>query len=99
MGRVFDERDLIPQARDHSMGVVRQLRPVVVNPRHPSLFDQDEAAADRAVLLTGAEAKLIAAVLRHARGHVPSPKALDEAIDLLSLASVVRPGQAERGSR
>jgi len=56
--------------------------------RHPSIapFDQEDpdlAAADRCVLLTKLEAQLIASLLNSARGHLPSPKAVDEAISLL----------------
>jgi hypothetical protein len=63
-----------------------------VNPRHPSLyeapvmFDQDDPdvfAADRCVLLTKIEAAHIATLLVAARGHLPSPGACDQAIELL----------------
>ena len=61
------------------------------SPRHPSMldrdvemFDQDTAAADRCVLLTMVEAQAIAGLLRSARSHLPSPKACDEAIALLT---------------
>lgn len=77
--------------RDHHVGNVIALRRPEVNPRHPSVtspgvFDQDDpdvAAADRCVLLTKLEAQLIASLLKCARGHLPSPKAADEAITLL----------------
>lgn len=64
-----------------------------INPRHPSLynppamFDQDDpevSAADRCVMLTTIEAQLIASMLNAVRGHVPSPKAVDQAIELLT---------------
>ena len=53
--------------------------------RHPSMqpFDQDDAAASECVVLTKLEAKLIVGVLRHARGHCPSPAALNDAITIL----------------
>lgn len=87
--------------REHHLSNVvpirRRARPVG---RHPSLsgrgrvemFDQDApSVADAAgcVLLTPVEAQLIASVLEHARGHVPSPRACDEAHSLL--ARGVRP--------
>ena len=85
MGRVW-----IDEPRSN----VIALRPRV-NPRQPSVrgaevFDQtdpDLAAASECVLLTKIEAQAIAGVLRHARGHCPSPKAVDEAIALLTMAS------------
>lgn len=93
MGRVFELPDPIRPRREHSLGEVRALRPVEVNPAHPSLyrspvemFDQDDpdlAAADQCVLLTWIEAQLIATLLNTARPHLPSPKACDEAISLL----------------
>jgi hypothetical protein len=74
---------------------VVELRPRL-NPRHPSMqpvqtvmFDQKDPevhAADRCVVLTEIEAQSIAGVLRHARGHCPSPKVVDEAIALLTMA-------------
>jgi len=54
--------------------------------RHPStqFFDQEaDNAADQCVLLTKIEAQLIASLLRAAKGHLPSPRACEEAIDLL----------------
>ena len=93
MGRVFELHDPLRPRREHSLGEVRALRPPIVNPAHPSLyrspvemFDQDDPevnAAHRCVLLTQAEAVRIAELLRCARGHLPSPKACDEAISLL----------------
>lgn len=91
MGRVFEVPD-----RHHLGNVVPLRKPVAVNPRHPSLyeppplFDQDDPdlyAADRCVLLTAVEAQAMKQVLRHARGHCPSPAALDQAIALLDLAA------------
>lgn len=89
--------DPLDPRREHHVGNVVPLRkPVAVNPRHPSLyeppplFDQDDPdihAADRCVLLTAVEAQAITGVLRHARGHCPSPAALDQAIALLDLAA------------
>jgi hypothetical protein len=64
-----------------------------INPNHPSLyeppamFDQDDpevAAVDRCVLLTQIEAAHMATMLRLCRGHLPSPKACDQAIELLT---------------
>lgn len=77
--------------RDHHVDNVVALHRPVVNPRHPSLqspimFDQDDpevAAADRCVLLTKIEAAHIATLLNVARGHLPSPRAVDQAIGLL----------------
>lgn len=78
--------------REHHLGNVLPLQRPRVNPRHPSLherpvmFDQDDpevAAADRCVLLTKIEAQLIASLLNTARAHLPSPKACDQAIELL----------------
>jgi hypothetical protein len=98
MGRRFE----LPEPRHSHVGNVIELRPRI-NPRHPSLqpvqttmFDQDDPevhAADRCVVLTEIEAQSIAGVLRHARGHCPSPGALDEALELLAMAS----GRITRG--
>ena len=84
----------IPPPRHRHLTLVEQRR---VSGRHPSLqpvqtvvFDQEDPevhAADRCVLLTEVEAQSIAGVLRHARGHCPSPSALDEALELLAMAS------------
>jgi len=89
MGRRFPE---LPEPRHSHVDNVVPFRSRV-NPRHPSvqavLFDQADPAvhADRCVVLTHLEAQSIAGVLRHARGHCPSPAALDEALALLALAS------------
>ena len=81
MGRVFE----LPEPRhDHV-----RLNPRIpkVSFRHPSqMFDQDDPdlnAASECVILTRLEAQLIASLLNVARGHLPSPKACDEAISLL----------------
>lgn len=83
MGRIFE----LPEPRhDH---VVVRMNPRIpkVRFRHPSqMFDQDDPdvnAADSCVILTKLEAQLIASLLNTARGHLPSPKACDEAISLL----------------
>ncbi len=84
MGKVFE----IPEPNTN---VVR-LHPLIprISRRHPSMrpefFDQEDpdlAAASECVMLTKMEAQAIAGVLRHARGHCPSPKACDDAIELL----------------
>jgi hypothetical protein len=82
----------IAEPRNRHLALV-EARPRI-NPRHPSvraveLFDQNDPdvhAADRCVVLTEIEAQSIAGVLRHARGHCPSPKVVDEAIALLTMA-------------
>jgi hypothetical protein len=90
----------IAEPRNRHLALVAQ-RPRV-NPRHPSVratefFDQDDPdltwGADQCVVLTAIEAQTIAGVLRHARGHCPSPKVVDEAIALLAMAS----GRVNRG--
>jgi hypothetical protein len=89
----------IAEPRNRHLALV-EARPRI-NPRHPSvrgveLFDQEDPevhAADRCVVLTALEAQSIAGVLRHARGHCPSPGALDEALELLAMAS----GRVNRG--
>lgn len=59
----------------------------VVNPRHPSLFRTIPRTAmydqDTPVTLTRLEAELIASLLKATRGHFPSPKAADSAIEIL----------------
>lgn len=47
------------------------------------MFDQDRAAPDQFVKLSMIEAQLIASLLNVARNHLPSPRAVDEAIRLL----------------
>lgn len=88
----------IPEPRNRHLSVVAARQPV--KRRRPSgspvLFNQDDPevhAADRCVVLTEIEAQTIAGVLRHARGHCPSPGALDEALELLAMAS----GRITRG--
>ena len=86
-----DRFEIAPHREHHLANVVPLQRPVGVNPRHPSvrsteMFDQDDpdlAAADRCVLITKVEAAHIATLLNVARGHLPSPKAVDQAIRLL----------------
>ncbi len=89
MGRAFE----VPEPRNDHVNVVEfRSRRSRINQRHrslqpPVMFDQDDAdmnSADRCVLLTQAEAVRIAELLRCARGHLPSPKACDEAIGLLT---------------
>jgi hypothetical protein len=58
------------------------LRPRV-NPRHPSLFDQDTVPASEVVVLSRLQGQLIGSLLRALRAHAPSPRAVDEAIELL----------------
>lgn len=57
--------------------VVPLRKPVAVNPRHPSLHTPK-------VTLTRLEAELIASLLDTARNALPSPKAVDAAIELLT---------------
>ena len=82
MGRVYE----LPEPR-HDHVVVKNPRIPKVRLRHPSMmFDQDSVevnAASDCVLLTKLEAQLIASLLNVARGHLPSPKAVDDAISLL----------------
>jgi hypothetical protein len=82
--RVFD----LPEPRHTHVGnVVQFRRPSLRHPSmQPTMFDQDDAdvnAADRCVLLTQIEAQLIASLLKSARSHLPSPKACDDAIEIL----------------
>jgi hypothetical protein len=52
----------------------------------PELFDREDpdlADSSECVLLTRIEAQSIIGVLRHARGHCPSPNALNDAIEIL----------------
>lgn len=86
MGRYLDHP--IAEPRNRHLQLVAQ-RPRI-NPKHPSvqakLFDQADPevhAADRCVLLTQIEAQLIASLLKSARAHLPSPKAVDEAVAIL----------------
>ena len=86
MSRRFE----LPEPRNSHIGNVTPLHPHIPRVRsirHPSvMFDQDDPdvnAADRCVVLTQLEAQLIASLLNVARSHLPSPKACDEAIELL----------------
>jgi hypothetical protein len=82
-----DRFEIAPHREQHPANVVPLQRPVAVNPRHPSvraeMFDQDLAAPDQFVKLSRVEAAHIATLLNVARGHLPSPRAVDEAIRLL----------------
>ena len=84
MGRVFE----LPEPRNSHVVDVRTRATLRSRRRHPSTtpFDQEDPdvnAADRCVLLTKLEAQLIASLLNSARGHLPSPRAVDDAISLL----------------
>ena len=76
---------LIEGRRDHHVANVVPLRRI--NPNHPSvrpdMFDQDTAPPDQMVVFTRIEAQLIASLLHVARPHLPSPLAVDQAIELL----------------
>ena len=75
----------IDEPRHRHVDNVRALFSVKVNPRHPSMYDRsDENDAASCVLLTQLEAQLIASLLNVARAHLPSPKAVDQAVDLLT---------------
>ena len=84
-----DRFEIAPHREHHLANVVPLRKPVAVNPNHPSLydrpemFDQDKAAPDQFVKLTKIEASHIATLLNVARNHLPSPRAVDEAIRLL----------------
>ena len=84
MGRVFE----LPEPRNSHVVDVRTRATTRSRRRHPSTtpFDQesqDVNAASECVLLTKIEAQLIASLLNSARGHLPSPRAVDDAISLL----------------
>lgn len=76
--------------REHHVANVIPLHRPTVNPAHPSLydrpdlFDQEQTAPDPTVVLTRLEAELIASLLTTARRHLPSPKACDAAVSLLT---------------
>jgi hypothetical protein len=95
-------RDVTPIAEPRNRHLTLIAERPRISPRHHSVratefFDQDDPdltwGADRCVVLTALEAQSIAGVLRHARGHCPSPGALDEALELLAMAS----GRITRG--
>lgn len=82
----------IPEPRNSHLRLVDvrgRSRSVHPSSRPLKIFDQDlqddpeVSAADRCVLLTKIEAQLIASLLNIARAHLPSPKACDQAIELL----------------
>jgi hypothetical protein len=82
MSRRFE----LPEPRHSHLGNVTPLHPNIPRLRpikHPSMYDQEQDAADQCVLLTRLEAQLIASLLNSAKGHLPSPRACQEAIDLL----------------
>lgn len=81
MSRRFE----LPEPRNSHLTNVTPLYPRIPRShRHPSMYDQEQDnSADRCVLLTQIEAQLIASLLNSARGHLPSPRAVDEAISLL----------------
>ena len=78
---------LITEPRLSHVDNVHPIRPAAaVDPRHPSMYDRDDEDhnAHTCVLLTRIEAHAIAGLLRAARGHLPSPKACDDAIQILT---------------
>lgn len=64
--------------------VVPLRKPVEVNPRHPSMYDRDREPAEATVTITVLQASLIASLLQALRAHGPSPRAVDDAIDILT---------------
>lgn len=72
-----------PRREHHLTLVATPNTPHATTP--PVMFDQDDPAhpAGDGVFLTFTEARLIAAVVRHAAGHCPSPKACTDALVLL----------------
>ena len=77
------EGDPMTARLHHVANVIPLHRPVAVNPRHPSMYDRTTEPPAATVTLTRIEAQLIASLLQVARGHLPSPKAVDDAIGLL----------------
>ena len=82
----------IPEPRTSHVDNIVPLHPRIprISLRHPSrraeLFDWEDpdlAAASECVMLTKIEAQAVIGVLRHARGHCPSPAALNDAITIL----------------
>lgn len=78
----------IPEPRNRHLSLIES-RPQA-SPRHPSmhrpeLFDWEDPdlADENGRFLTNRELRLIIGVLRHARGHCPSPAALNDAITIL----------------
>lgn len=68
----------------HLSNVVPLRRPTRINPAHPSMYDRAAEAPEAVVVLTRVEATAVASLLRSARAHLSSPKACDEAIELLA---------------
>lgn len=78
---------MITKPRHGHVDNVRPLHPpVAVNPHHPSLYDRtdEDPSSATCVLLTRIEAQLIASLIHVARRHLPSQRAADEAIELLT---------------
>jgi hypothetical protein len=81
--------DIVDPRQSHVDNVVpiRRTKPRPRSSRPVVLFDHENPevhAADRCVLLTLVEAKAIASLLQSARAHLPSPKACDEAVSILT---------------
>ncbi len=87
MGKVFE----LPEPRNTHVNIVEFRARRRSEQRHPSqrspkMYDQDldANAADRCVVLTKIEAAHIATLLNVARAHLPSPKAVDQCIAILT---------------
>jgi hypothetical protein len=57
-------------------------RSMAMHPSQPGPYDRDAEPAERRPL-TDLERDLIASMLRSVRAHLPSPRAVDEAVALL----------------
>ena len=66
---------------EHHLANVHHIRTAPSAP--PTLFDQ-ETERDASVRLSRLEAQLIASLLKTAQSHLPSPRAVDDAIELLT---------------
>jgi hypothetical protein len=70
--------------REHHLGNVTPLhQPLRPRRVRPEMFDQQQEPPEQFVKLTRIEAQLIASLLNVARAHLPSPRAVDQAVELL----------------
>ena len=64
--------------------VVPFVRRPNVSPNHPSMHGSTDTAAPATVTLDRLQAELIASLLKSARHLLPSPKAVDAAVEILT---------------
>jgi hypothetical protein len=78
-----DRFEIAPHREHHLGNVVPLHQPLRPRRVRPEMFDREQEPPEQFVKLTRIEAQLIASLLNVARAHLPSPRAVDQAVELL----------------